>query len=151
MKKEIAKYKIFNGTYYDHQTDEKVITIIDEALRSKRKLKIYLGDRKTGRDWCEEHDKTGTIGRSTGPIKIPLLMTSSRSYGGGVLLEDAIVKIVDFDSKKVLYQHPNYKAPIVEIVPSDMPEYTHNTMVNGTLHGRHSSLRSAQICKSKIQ
>ncbi len=150
LQKELPKYKLIGGIYFPKNTLDEIARIICTAYNTNQKLKFYLGDTETGRDWCEEYETIGTIGRSTGPIKIPLLIRTSRSNGGSALMTDSIVKIVDFKSKMVLYKHPKYVAPTVEIVPSDTPEYTHNTIVNGKLHGRHKSLRSAQICKSKI-
>lgn len=143
-------YQIVNGTAYNESTNNKIVSILEQARQTGQKLKVYYGDVLTGKDWNEEHDTIGTIGRSTGNIKIPLLITSSRSIGGGGLLDDCIVKIVDFKTKSVLFVNPLYVAPVVEIVPSDMEEYKYNTIVNGQLYGRHKSLKSAQICKSKL-
>lgn len=145
--------KLENGHCYHVQTDDKIVGILERAWYSKQKLKIYFGDTDTGRDWNEEHDTIGTIGFSTGSIKIPLLITSSRSFGGGAILDHCIVKIVDFKSKMCLYINPKYEGPIVEIKSNkeeDATLYPYLTEVNGTLYGKHKSLKSAQILKSII-
>ena len=138
-----------NGMYFNENTDKQVINVLTNALNSGRKLKFYYG--KDGRTWREEHDTTGTIGRSTGEKKIPLLITSSRSYGGGAIMTDCIHRIIDFKTKQVLYSHKDFTPAKVEITASDLPEYLHNTIVDGKLYGRHKSLLSAQICASKMK
>ena len=144
------KYNIVNGTAYNKKTPKGVIDALELARTNNIKIKIYYGDVKTGRDWVEEYDTIGTIGRSTGTYKVPLLIKTSRSYGGGAILDSSIVKIVDFKTKEVLYKNSKYKKPNIEIVESDLDEYAYNTLVNGEIHGRHKSLKSAQMTKSKI-
>jgi hypothetical protein len=147
-------YKLAKSeTAYDIDTPDEIIDILEWARISDReqRLKFNFGDVKTGKSWNEEHDTTGYIGRSNGSIKIPLLIPRKDSSGGGGLLTGCILKITDTKSKRVLYVHPLYKKSVVEIVPSDMDGYKFNTVVNGELYGRHKSMKSAQICKSKIE
>jgi len=110
MKKGVdgKTYNVVNGTYYHKNTPEKIIRILENARNSKRRLRFYFGNTKTGKDWDEIHGVVGYVGRSTGEIKIPLLIYNSRSLGGGALLTDAIVKIETSKNKNVLYKHPNY-------------------------------------------
>lgn len=112
----IIKYKIVNGTAYHEETPESIIEIIEEALNSQRqiKLRFYFGDTNSGKDWCEENDIIGYIGRSTGEIKVPLLFNSARSSWGGSLLDHCIVKIEKIinhthcPSYHEVYRHPSY-------------------------------------------
>lgn len=144
-------YQIINGTAYHASTNQRVIDVLEDARFSHRKLKIYFGDTKTGEDWHEEHYTTGYVERSNGSIKVPLLL-HPLSIGGPHLMDDCIVKIKDAKYKTVLYCHPKYKEPNVEIKQEDRNDtYTYSTYVNGKLYGRHKSLRSAQICASKIR
>ena len=84
-------YKVLENNHcYNVDTNEKIVSILEKAWYANQKLKIYLGDTKTGKDWCEENYTIGTIGFSTGRIKIPLLITSSRSYGGAHCLMTAL-------------------------------------------------------------
>jgi len=134
---------------YNEKTPQAVIQVIDEAYKTNRRLSIRFGDIETGRDWLDEYDTAGTIGKSTGTIKIPLLIKTNRSLGGGALLDHCILKITDQNTKQVLYKAANYQQPQVEIVPSDVPEqYQYNTIVNGTLHGRHKTIKGANRTKS---
>lgn len=144
-------YKILDsGTAYDVKTPDKVVNVLEAALKSRQRLKIYYGDTETGRDWNEEHGTTGKIGRSTGSIKIPLLIHNSRSYGGPALLDHCIVKIKDLKTKVVLYQHEKYQAPKIEIAPADLPEYSNILKINGETYSRHKSLLSAQRLFAKL-
>lgn len=145
------KYKMTTeGTCYSFETPDNLIFILERARINGTRLKVYLGDNKTGRDWGEESDKYCKIGRSTGSIKIPLSISNSRSHGGGGLLDDAVVKLIDTKTKIVLYQHPKYKPLTIDIVASDLPEYSFNTIVNGKLYGRHKTESSAKRLKAKL-
>lgn len=144
------EYKIINGTAYHKETSDEVVRVLESARNNHTRIKLYYGDVETGRDWNELYDTTGTIGRSTGSIKIPLLIRTERSLGGGGILDHCIVKIKDTKTGRVLYQNPKYQAPVVEIVKSDLPEYEYNTVVNGETVGRHKTLRSAEMLKAKL-
>lgn len=144
-------YKIHpvSGTAYYINTPQEVVDTIERLMNTKQRIKLYYGD-ENGRDWVEENDMRGTIGRSTGNIKIPLLIPTKRSYGGGAILCDKIIKIKDVFSNRIEYIQKNYQEPTIEVVPSDMEGYSHNTIVNGELYGRHKTYRSAMALKSKL-
>lgn len=107
--------KVRNGTSYHDDTPEKVIDALEYARVSQQRVRIFYGDAETGRDWLEEWDVTGYIGRSYGPRHIPLLIHSNRSHGGGALLDHCILKVVLTRSKRVLYQAKNYQPPNLAI------------------------------------
>ena len=101
-------YKVFNGTAYNKNTSDEVIKVLDKYLQGYRdqRIRLFYGDAKTGRDWNEEYDVIGYLGRSTGRFKIPLLIAKSHSSGGPAILDNCIVKItVD---KRTVYQHSKY-------------------------------------------
>ncbi len=146
-------YKISeNGTAFHEQTDGKICDILDRYINNRNRLKLYFGDVETGRDWHEELDTTGTIGRSSGTIKVPLLLANTRSTGGGAILDHCIVKIKDTKKGTVLYQNPNYQKSTFEIVESDMKEkgYTHNVNINGQIYSRHKTELSAKRLINKL-
>lgn len=125
----IETYKVSNGTWYNIETPNELIRVLDQAKRSQTRCRFFLGDQETGYDWCEEYDSMGTIGRSMGEIKIPLLIASSRSYGGGALLTSSVVKVVASSGGTLLWKHPSYQKPSFEIkvrgeveFPSNLPE-----------------------------
>jgi hypothetical protein len=76
---------------------------------SKKRVRIFYGDTQTAKNWNDEYDTIGTIGKSNGQIKIPLLIKTKRSFGGSAILDQRILKIVDIATNKVLYQCDNYK------------------------------------------
>ncbi len=143
-------YKVSDsGTYYSEKTPDDVIRVIESLRGTTQRVKIYLGDRDTGRDWMEESDKTGKIGRSNGMIKVPLLLPMFNSQGGGAILDDCIVKIVTSPatSARVLYQHPWYHQPEMLVTNEGLeskPEYTHTVRIGGEVYSRHTSERSAK-------
>lgn len=110
------EYKIINGTAYHPETAQAVIDVLERAMATRERVRLFLGDTKTGRDWCEEWDTIGTIGRSCGSVKIPLLIHNTRSDGGPAILDHCIIKITAAKGGQVLYQAPNYKRPRVGIV-----------------------------------
>lgn len=138
-----------SGTYYSNETPDGVIRVLESLRGTRQRVKIYIGDRVTGRDWMEEDSKIGKIGRSTGPIKIPILLKTMNSHGGGAILEDCIVKIVTSPaaSARVLYQHPTYHQAEMLITDEGLegnPEYTHTVRIGGDVYSRHTSERSAK-------
>ncbi len=143
-------YKVSDsGTYYSEKTSDDVIRVLESLRGTSQRVKIYLGDKNTGRDWMEEDGKVGKIGRSSGPIKIPILLKTINSDGGGAILDDCIVKIVTspISSARVLYVHPRYHQPVMEITNEGLdgkPEYTHTVRIGGEAYSRHTSERSAQ-------
>ena len=108
---DTKKYKVVNGISFLTETPDAVCNILASYCGNRnQRVRIFLGDTKTGKDWFESYDTIGYIGRSCGTVKIPLLIRNTRSMGGSAIMEHCIVKItVD---KKTVYQHPNYHCPI---------------------------------------
>lgn len=99
----------YKGLWFSTETEQEIKDIIVQLYHSKKRVRFYWGDAKTGKDYGDVYDVSGTVGRSTGTQKIPLLIHNSRSRGGGGILDNCIVKITESSgAKKVLYQHPNY-------------------------------------------
>lgn len=133
------------GTWFDLDTPSKVRSIL-ESYRRRRScdsLRIFYGDRKTGRDWMEENDVVGRIGRSCGVMKIPLLIAEGESGGPGIL-DACIVRICDVESRKEIYRHPKYHQGVLEIRAADcVPDYSHGVWVDGQNHANFSSYGQA--------
>jgi hypothetical protein len=47
---------------------------LETDRKNQRKIRLFYGDTQTGQSWFDEHDVVGRIGRSTGSIKVPLLV-----------------------------------------------------------------------------
>ena len=117
------QYKVVNGTSYDSRTPDTVVNILENVRHSKQRIRLHYGNVQTGQDWHDEHDVRGTIGRSTGSVKIPLLIANSRSMGGPSVLDHCIVGIrTTGKNGKWLYRHPTYKAKRFHITESDKSE-----------------------------
>lgn len=106
------------GTWYKAATPTKVKTILEQYRKSGETLRVFYGDKVTGRDWMEENDTIGTIGRSTGILKIPLIVPLN-DFGGPSLLDDCVVRIIDVASNKEIYRQPNYHQEAMVIVPTE--------------------------------
>ena len=117
-------YKQINGTSYDLRTPDEVIRVLENARLNRTRLHVSLGHTdgdRIGLDWLEEFESHGYIGRSMGPIKVPLLIANSRSLGGGALLDHCIVRIRQSAGGRVLWQHPAYHFGSMEIRPKAVP------------------------------
>jgi hypothetical protein len=114
----MKNYKLINGTSYDTRTPDEVVRVLEQARLSRTRLHVSLGHTegdKAGLDWLEEFESHGYVGRSTGSIKVPLLIANSRSLGGGALLDHCIVRIRQSNGGRVLWQHPAYRFGSMEI------------------------------------
>ena len=100
--KDENKLEVFN------QVDEKLISVILQYRGSNERLRFWYGDRDTGKSWNEEYDVMGTIGRTGGDFKIPILLNNSRSYGGGAILIGSLVRIDEISSHRTLWKVPNF-------------------------------------------
>lgn len=108
-------YKHINGTSYHNETPDEVIRVLESARQNRTRLHISLGDTASGRDWLEEFETHGYVGRSMGPVKVPLLVANTRSLGGGSILAHCIVRIRTSAGGRVLWQHPDYHHGTLEI------------------------------------
>ena len=104
----MKEYQVVSGTSYHASTPIEVIAVLENARLNRSRLHISLGDSESGRDWLEENMVNGFIGRSSGSIKVPLLIHNRRSVGGPSLLDHCIVRVRESAGGRVLYQHPGY-------------------------------------------
>jgi hypothetical protein len=100
-------------TWFTPGTESKVAALLERYRKSGRLLRIFLGDRVTGRDWMAEDDVVGLVGRSTGSQKVQLLLAPGED-GGGAILTDCIVRLMDADGTE-LYRHPKYQVPALSL------------------------------------
>ena len=109
------EYKKVGNTFFHLETSDELARIIDGLINDHREIRvrIFLGDRATGREWGEEHDVAGYMGRSTGTRKIPLMINNRRSLGGPGLLDHCILKL-QTTAGRVLWQAENYQPSTYE-------------------------------------
>lgn len=103
----------FNGTTYADDTPQAVIDVLERARQNGTRVRVHYGDTGNGADWGDTCDVAGTIGRSTGSKKIPLLIPNARSTGGAGVLTRHIVRIRYANRAQGgdLYRHPGYHVP----------------------------------------
>ena len=99
---------ILNGTTYSEYASEKMVHLLETLRKDQTRVRFHWGNTGTGEDWGDEFDVKGTIGRSSGQMKVPLLIHNARSMGGGAILTDCIVKITNTKGGATIYQHPKY-------------------------------------------
>lgn len=85
-----------NGTHYSPDCPSQVIMAIETARLAHSvgrgyRLRIYYGDPATGLWWGDT--QSGYIGRSAGPIKVPLVLWNKVSRGGPAILDHCIVRV----------------------------------------------------------
>lgn len=148
----VAKNKIDLGTWFNLKTDPMVKAVLEAARKERMKVRIFYGDTNPesttgGRSWMEEHDVYGYISRSTGFLKVPLLV-SPGDDGGGAILTQCIVKIIS-SAWVTLYEHPKFYVPEMTLVDKLDDElvkrgYVVGVDVLGKRHANFKSLKKAQ-------
>lgn len=141
---------LLNRTWFSLNTPQRVQEILEASRLNPdgQRLRLYYGDTETGRSWMDEHDMVGYIGRSGGMLKTPLLIHNHASRGGGAILTDCIVRIIDTASKRDLYRHPTFSMPALFRRPvtdkAALAEgYTDEVTADGEVHARFKSVKKA--------
>ena len=79
-------------TSYSSDTPKRVREILEARLHKfDYRVRLHYGDRITGVLWGDK--ETGYIGRSTGQMRVPLILCNKRSSGGGAILDSSILRI----------------------------------------------------------
>lgn len=127
------QYIEFEGFNFDSRTPVPVMRELSRAYRHGYRVRVYYGDHLTGKSWAEEFDIIGTIGRSCGRVKIPLMIRSARSTGGPGLLDHCIIAIQLTATKQFLYKCANFDPGTFSIVPAISPGYLDGVTRDGEL------------------
>lgn len=137
-----TKYEIYGKMHFMENTPFEVKAILNQYLHTDKRLRIFLGDEKEY--WLEEYDVIGYIGRSSGEIKIPLLIRNSKSNGGGSISTNCIKQITL--NKKIIYKDPSFKIKEFKIKKSPYADkgYTHGVFYNGKNVSNFKSLEKAE-------
>lgn len=130
-------------TYFDPGTAPEVRKILDRFRENERTIRLFLGDPKTGTDWGEENDVVGTIGRSGGTMKVPLLIPSGEC-GGTAILTACIVRLIDVERGQEVYRCATYQAPDVTLAQcEDKPGYAWEALRDGKVLARFATVEEA--------
>ncbi|WP_428422801.1 hypothetical protein [Methylibium sp.] len=104
-------------TYFDPGTAPEAARVLERGRNEGNKVRLVLGDTAAGESWLDEYDVVGTIGRSSGPLRVPLLIEEGED-GGGAILTACLLCVIDWRSSRVLYRHPAYRVVDLAIAPS---------------------------------
>lgn len=129
----VEKVRLMGGikqTWFEYGTDPKLKWVLEKARKNETRVRIFCGNPETGRDWLDEYDVMGTIGRSTGLFKVPLLIPVGEDCGSPI--SSNVLRVIDVATGHDLYRHPNYQEPKLEIRPVNdtglkTDGYTHET------------------------
>lgn len=91
-----SRYTVVNGTFYDAGTAPEVIQVLERARETRTRLAVVYEP--------ESAIQFGRVGRSMGPVKIPLLVHNSRSLGGEPICTRIITEIRESAGGRVLYR-----------------------------------------------
>ena len=136
------------GTWFEPGTPDGVQSALERARESGARIRVFYGDSQTGQDWLEEHDVMGTVGRTTGPLKTPILLANARSSGGGAILTKNVVRVIELSPRTgkhiETYRHPGYHQPKLWIRRGigDQPSWM--VYANGRPHAGFGSKVKAQ-------
>lgn len=132
---------------FEENTCDKVKKALIDCYHSKSRIRIWYGDTDTGVPWLDEYDIIGTVGRSGGQVKIPLLLKNARSSGGGGILTNRIIRIDIISSKHTIYEHPLFCVPKLEVYPNLDDEtkvpYPFIVLKYGTIQARFKTDKKA--------
>ena len=106
---------------YDN-VNERLMDVLSNARKYGYRVRIWYGDRQTGRSWNEEYDVTGRVGRTSGEIGIPILVHNKRSWGGGAILVGSIIRIDDIEDHKTIWKVDNFHVEEMNVCPNDSLE-----------------------------
>jgi hypothetical protein len=130
---------IVKGTSYNDETPTKVVNVLEYVRRMGIRVRLFYGDTATGEAWPKEHDVTGTLSRSRGPMKVPLLLARSNSTGGDALLDHCIVAIKTKNCW--LYEHSGFETGFFTIrIDEKNEEYPYEVY-----HSRSPRLSGRQV------
>jgi len=89
---------------FDPRTPDDLCALLCSLNHTRARVVLVYGDVETGEMWESATPERGRIGRSTGTSKIPLLVRTSRSFGGEAVLDHCILQMRESQGGKVLYQ-----------------------------------------------
>lgn len=122
-------------TAFHRDTTQEVRAILESAIRTGQRLRLFYGDALTGRCWNDEWHTIGKIGRSCGASKIPLLVSNARSMRGMAVLDHCIIAIQSAPGC-FLYRHPLFHTGLWTTAPASAEGYAVDVLHNDSLHAR---------------
>lgn len=128
----------YPNTWFPADAPQALCNALEAARVDRTKVRIWSGDLDTGRPWLDDCDVLGKIGRSTGLMKIPLLVEAGACGGGGLLVSN-ILRIASAPSGVTLYQHPGFTMPQFTLQSSSAKTYRHEVLAYGQVQARFNA------------
>lgn len=139
----LARHSYRTPTWFHPDTPVELQAILERCRENRTPVRCFFGNPKTGRDSLEEFNVTGRVGRSTGILRIPLLVPDG-DCGGDSLSSERVVKLVATRSGRVLWQHAAYHIPQLALVPDEShPGITWRLDVDGQCQARYRDIGEA--------
>lgn len=91
-----------NGTSFVGGTTKTCAAVLESLRASRKRVKITYGDPDTMQEW--DGKDYGTVGRSCGTEKVPIIVHNFRSTGGGAILTRVILEIAESSGGRVIYR-----------------------------------------------
>ncbi len=133
---------------FNEKTCEAVKTVLTDCYNKQCRIRIWYGDVNTGLSWLDEYDVVGTVGRSSGQAKIPLLIKNSRSSGGGGILCHCIIRVDVIGTRRIIYKHPLFNVPLLAVSTNNdndtKNKYPFVVLKNNELQARFKSEKQAK-------
>lgn len=134
-------YRVANDVCYNILTPHEVVEVLEQARMMSSRVKLFYGYTQhppVGCDWIRDDIVSdGFICRSnSSTLSVPLILLSPSAKRGYFVHSEAIVKIINLRTGEVLYQHPKYHHPRVEIRKISLqmhPESTHGVFVDNAM------------------
>lgn len=116
-----------SGAFYHAATPWELVRHLERAREQGGKVRLFYGDAQTGK----ERDVEGRLGRSMGPLKVPLIL-APRANHGSALLDHCIVRL-RVDGHEVC-RHPCYHQGRIELANSSLATHPFAVEVDGAPH-----------------
>lgn len=99
--------------WYDPRTPQEVKHGLECARAQRRRVRIFYGDAKSGRDRLATQDVVGFVGWAGWQLPHPILLAERHQHLGPRICELEVVRILDLDPAGAFskYQHPRYSLP----------------------------------------
>ena len=130
-------------THFHSETPYPVRMVLESARINGQRIRLFLGDKKTGVCWSDEFDVIGKVSRSTGTQKIPILLKNSRSSGGGAILDHCIIAIATAPGR-FAYKHHKFDIGTWTEGKPKTPGYVEAAYHNGSLHAQFKKAGAAK-------
>lgn len=132
------------GTWFKKDTRDAVKKVIDRLIHTGEKVRVFYGDPETGKSSMDEFDMIGSVGRLTGTLKAPILISEADGFGAP-MQDDKVIRIIRVRDHKNLYKHPGFHLPEMKLVEAEHPQFKVSVMIEGQVAARFKSLGKA--CK----